>query len=79
MEGKKEGPLPNLSFLPMSDQSKQQQKKRKHRSDAPNPDVVDGAAATGGWARGEPRALGPGASAQPDTGWVGGAAGRILG
>ena len=30
-------------------------------------------------ARGEPRALGPGASAQPDTGWVGGAAGRNWG
>ena len=38
-----------------------------------------GAREAGGWARGEPRALGPGASAQPDTGWVGGAAGRILG
>tara|TARA_X000000368_G_scaffold417893_1_gene415636 strand:- start:615 stop:1649 length:1035 start_codon:yes stop_codon:yes gene_type:complete len=49
MEGEKEGPLPNLSFLPMSDQSKQQQKKRKHRSDAPDPDVVDGAKAV--WER----------------------------
>tara|TARA_B110000114_G_scaffold103977_1_gene109411 strand:+ start:118 stop:1134 length:1017 start_codon:yes stop_codon:yes gene_type:complete len=49
MEGEKEGPLPNLSFLPVSDQSKQQQKKRKHRSDAPNPDVVAGAKAV--WER----------------------------
>ena len=49
MEGEKEGRLPNLSFLPVSDQSKQQQKKRKHRSDAPNPDVVAGAKAV--WER----------------------------
>tara|TARA_B110001450_G_C17556927_1_gene455054 strand:+ start:216 stop:998 length:783 start_codon:yes stop_codon:yes gene_type:complete len=49
MENEKEVPLPNLSFLPVSDQSKQQQKKRKHRSDAPNPDVVAGAKAV--WER----------------------------
>ena len=49
MEGEKEGPLPNLSFLPMSDQSKQQQKKRKRRSDTPNLDVVTGAKAV--WER----------------------------